>query len=102
MSEIDIDDEDNISDEEILDSIGGRGKRGPPLKTHCHKGHEFTPENTYVFKGGRRYCRKCHNDNASKFRKKHKPHLTEAMKEYHRNYSREWQRKKRAAAKEKA
>jgi len=28
------------------------------LKTHCPKGHEYTPENTYIFKGGRR-CRAC-------------------------------------------
>ena len=27
-------------------------------KTHCHRGHEFTPENTYVWSGGRS-CRAC-------------------------------------------
>lgn len=26
--------------------------------THCSRGHEFTPENTYVFRGGRQ-CREC-------------------------------------------
>lgn len=26
--------------------------------THCPQGHEYTPENTYVW-GGRRYCRSC-------------------------------------------
>jgi hypothetical protein len=28
-------------------------------KTHCLRGHEFTPENTYVTKKGQRYCRAC-------------------------------------------
>lgn len=27
-------------------------------QTHCKHGHEFTPENTYVFQG-RRHCREC-------------------------------------------
>lgn len=31
--------------------------------THCKKGHEFTPENTYVYPGtGLRSCRKCKSD----------------------------------------
>ena len=28
-------------------------------KTHCIRGHEFTPENTYAKKGGGRACRRC-------------------------------------------
>lgn len=28
-------------------------------KTHCIHGHEFTPENTWVSKAGRRHCRAC-------------------------------------------
>lgn len=28
-------------------------------KTHCKRGHEFTPENTYVPPSGRRVCREC-------------------------------------------
>lgn len=32
-------------------------------KTHCRRGHEFTPENTYVRPGGgRRNCRTCDQD----------------------------------------
>jgi hypothetical protein len=27
-------------------------------KTHCHRGHEFTPENTYLTRG-KRQCRSC-------------------------------------------
>jgi len=29
------------------------------LQTHCHKGHEFAPQNTYVRPDGRRRCRTC-------------------------------------------
>jgi hypothetical protein len=29
-------------------------------KTHCPRGHEYTPENTYYDKHGRRACRTCH------------------------------------------
>lgn len=28
-------------------------------KTHCKRGHEFTPENTYVAQSGGRMCREC-------------------------------------------
>lgn len=35
-------------------SRGGNG-----AKTHCKRGHEFTPDNTYVMKRGGRSCRKC-------------------------------------------
>lgn len=28
-------------------------------KTHCIRGHEFTPDNTRVDKTGRRFCRAC-------------------------------------------
>ena len=28
-------------------------------KTHCKRGHEFTPENTYIDADGRRGCRTC-------------------------------------------
>lgn len=29
------------------------------LKTHCKRGHEFTPENTYLRPNGARVCRTC-------------------------------------------
>lgn len=32
-------------------------------KTHCKHGHEFTPENTYMFRGYR-YCRACNKRHA--------------------------------------
>lgn len=49
----------------------GSGWRSSPRanemrsKTHCPKGHEYTPENTMLYNGGRfinrRACRTCHN-----------------------------------------
>lgn len=30
------------------------------VKTHCIRGHEFSPENTYVDSLGKRHCRTCH------------------------------------------
>ncbi len=37
-------------------SIGARNK---PQRTHCARGHEMTPENTYVSPAGQRQCRAC-------------------------------------------
>ncbi|UUW87397.1 HNH endonuclease signature motif containing protein [Pimelobacter simplex] len=36
-----------------------RGIRRQP-DTHCKRGHEFTPENTYMRPNGRQACRPCH------------------------------------------
>ena len=30
-----------------------------PRQTHCRKGHEMTPENTYTRTDGKRRCRTC-------------------------------------------
>lgn len=32
--------------------------------THCPSGHEYTPENTYTYPSGYRYCRSCRKANA--------------------------------------
>lgn len=29
------------------------------VKTHCVRGHEFTPENTHIRTNGSRFCREC-------------------------------------------
>jgi len=36
-----------------------RGDLRKVVKTHCGRGHEFTPENTHVNDAGLRRCRKC-------------------------------------------
>lgn len=35
-------------------------------RTHCPKGHEFTPENTYRFKRGERICKVCQREHGRK------------------------------------
>lgn len=37
-------------------------------KTHCDRGHEFTPENTYIHEQGR-FCRTCDRENANRYRR---------------------------------
>lgn len=39
-----------------------RGSRCGTRLTHCKRGHEFTPENTYTRKDGARICRSCHRE----------------------------------------
>ena len=57
-------------------------------KTHCPRGHEYTPENTYISKEGYRRCRQCGRE-----RKRDAPPLTpekrEAQQEYMRKYRQE-------------
>ena len=45
-------------------------------KSHCKHGHEFTPENTRIYKG-KRNCRECLNNNTKAYyeRKKNAPHV---------------------------
>lgn len=44
----------------------------PAAKTHCVRGHEYTPDNTVITSSGRRNCRHCKNTQsaASKHRKR--------------------------------
>lgn len=48
-----------------------RGIHRNAIKTHCSKGHEFTPENTgyYPHKDGRRrrQCRECNRQNCARY-----------------------------------
>lgn len=48
---------DNVRDKII------RGRDANAIKTHCKYGHEFTPSNTYRWRGSR-YCKKCNNKHA--------------------------------------
>ena len=46
--------------ENVADKMAkGRFKNGNLAKTHCKRGHEFTPENTIIKKGRGRECRVC-------------------------------------------
>lgn len=45
------------SAENVLQPDGGPGKK--KAKTHCVRGHEFTPENTLPSLAGHRRCRAC-------------------------------------------
>jgi len=38
----------------------------------CQRGHDFTPENTYVNKRGKRQCRTCHRDRQAGYAEKRK------------------------------
>lgn len=47
-----------------MDDMNSKGRNGYAKKTHCRKGHEYTPENTLVWNTGRgtgkgRHCRAC-------------------------------------------
>lgn len=44
------------------------GPRPRPVRSHCQKGHELTPDNTYVKPNGRRHCRICMTDARRKWR----------------------------------
>lgn len=48
-----------VNTTENSNSVGAKNK----VKTHCPKGHEFTPENTKIAKkNGARACRQCHKE----------------------------------------
>ena len=42
------------------------------FKTHCHNGHEFTPENTRISERGTRECRRCRADRMKRRRAAHR------------------------------
>ena len=57
---------ENMSDMHLR----GRSKNGNTLKTHCKRGHEFTPENSYWFPDKRRACRACGRIHAADSRRR--------------------------------
>ena len=55
----------------ILRGEGAHAKNA--RKTHCHRGHEFTPENTRMTAGGGRYCLACKRIETAKSRANRTP-----------------------------
>lgn len=41
-------------------------------KTHCKRGHEFTPENTRIVPNGSRRCRACQTEYGTKYSRKYR------------------------------
>jgi hypothetical protein len=74
--------------------------------THCKRGHEFTPENTYVSPGGKRSCRTCNYDRNRRWDKAHPGYSTRYVRKYRedpvkreldRERSRRWKDENREA-----
>jgi hypothetical protein len=53
-----------------------------PILTHCVRGHEFTPENSYIAPGGTKRCRACKSEGAKRY--------SELNAEEKRIYQAEW------------
>ncbi|MCG7596363.1 NUMOD4 motif-containing HNH endonuclease [Mycobacterium sp. PSTR-4-N] len=60
-------------------------------RTHCNRGHAFTPENTVLREGGGRRCRTCRNDDA-RDKVRRKLSTTEGRSNA-AAYQREWRRR---------
>jgi hypothetical protein len=58
----------------------GRGRKA--TITHCHNGHEYTPENTYTTKQGHRMCKTCLRANALVFQAANRQRLNEQARLY--------------------
>jgi hypothetical protein len=66
-------------------------------KTHCKRGHEFTPENTYLNTSGgreRRVCRECIRTHQRQWDRTNRPYRYD---EGARDYKRRWRAAKKAA-----
>ena len=77
---------DPVTQQENTRRTVERGLHRNTRKTHCKRGHEFTPENTRVRPGGTRECRACAHDRAV------------ANRTQHAAYMREWNRRRREAS----
>lgn len=64
-----------------------KGRNHELNRTHCPKGHEYSPENTVIIKGSRN-CRQCINARERIARKRRRENNREAYNAYHREYYR--------------
>jgi hypothetical protein len=48
-------------------------------KTHCPKGHAYSPENTYVSKAGRRACRACNGPRLAEYKRRQRREAKPAL-----------------------
>lgn len=49
----------NLRWDTVKNNIGDKYRHGTAYKSHCHRGHEMTPENTVVYGNRRGGCRTC-------------------------------------------
>jgi hypothetical protein len=75
------------------DPFKERRKGGKPRATHCKRGHEFTPENTYSYSNGpsrppRRHCKTCTAEQALRWRESNPARYRELLERGNRQ--REW------------
>lgn len=63
----------------VLDSVRN-GTHHMARRTHCPQGHEYAPENTYLYPGNRRACRACRRQ----YREDHREQRRAAGREYMR------------------
>jgi hypothetical protein len=45
-----------------------RNRRASATQTHCGRGHEFSPSNTYINTAGKRECRICRQQAVTRYR----------------------------------
>jgi hypothetical protein len=59
---------DHLRAMEHYANMARRDPRKDVPRDHCSKGHEFSPENTYVTPGGHRQCRACNKEAVQRYR----------------------------------
>lgn len=57
------------SEQKAVSALQMVGENHPnSTKTHCKNGHEFTPENTYIYSENKRCCKTCKANRCRKYR----------------------------------